>query len=201
MLHLSIRPQENAIIRNHMTNQQHGSEERYGRNTIQANDSFEITIVAEIDFFKILVNGQHFCTFNHRLSMHLAQYISIGGTGNIQYILVENDVNHGANNPLYPSLPTAPRFPIASVPHYPPAQNYPPMHQCPAPPPMPPPYPGWIYIWFFNYCFLFNLFLFLFLGLLYPSSPHYPIATPYRVFKQELLHKINNMKHHESQSY
>lgn len=144
MLHLSIRPQENAIIRNTLSNQQYGSEERYGGCPIQANESFEITIVAEAAFYKISVNGQHFCTFNHRLSMHLAQYISVSGTGNIQYILVENDVNPGGN-PIYPSLPTAPCFPIATVPpaHYPPTQHYPPMHQCPVPPPMPPPpYPG-----------------------------------------------------------
>lgn len=149
MLHLSIRPQENAIVRNHLANQQYGSEERYGGNPIQANESFEITIVCEAAFYKISLNGQHFCTFNHRLSMHLVQYISVSGTGNIQYILVENDVNHGAN-PIYPSLPTAPSFPIAPVP----PAHYPPMHQCPVPPPMPPPpYPGNFYIFKFNALF------------------------------------------------
>ena len=99
MLHLSIRPQHKLIARNHFFNKQYGCEERSGESPIEADESFELTIVAEADLYKVLVNGQNFCTFNHRLPMHLAQYIAVQGIGDIQYILVENDVNQEAKSP------------------------------------------------------------------------------------------------------
>ena len=109
MLHLSIRPQQQAIVRNHFFNKRFGSEELGGGFPVRVNESFEITIVAEAALYKVLVNGQNFCTFNHRLPMHLAQYIVVRGAGDIQYILVEdnvNNVNGIATIPIhYPVLP------------------------------------------------------------------------------------------------
>ena len=109
MFHLSIRPKENSIVRNHFFNKQYGCEELCGGCPVRPHESFEITIVAEADLYKVLVNGQNFCTFNHRLSMDLAKFIYIRGACNIQYILVEdnvNNVNGIATIPIhYPALP------------------------------------------------------------------------------------------------
>lgn len=109
MLHLSIRSQDNAIVRNHYHNKQWGNEERSGQNPIQANEPFEILILAEDISYKIAVNGIHFCQFNHRLPLNLAKFISIEGSCEIQYILIENDIkgnviSHQQIRPTAPSM-------------------------------------------------------------------------------------------------
>lgn len=123
LLHISVRPQENVIVRNHLKNQVWGAEERYGGNPIQAHQSFEFAITAEHSQYRIVLNGQHFCTFSHRLPLNLARYVSISGTCSIQYITIDQTG--------YVVVPP-------STPHYP-------VHQVPVPPAMPalpPPYPG-----------------------------------------------------------
>lgn len=52
-LHLSVRPTENAVVRNHMVHQQFGAEERYGGCPIHFSQSFEILILAELEQFKV----------------------------------------------------------------------------------------------------------------------------------------------------
>lgn len=52
-LHLSIRPSERIIVRNHMANRNWGAEERNGGCPIVAGQSFEILILAETDSFKV----------------------------------------------------------------------------------------------------------------------------------------------------
>ena len=141
MLHISVRAQENAIIRNTFKNQVWGAEERHGGSPIQAHQSFEIAITAEHSMFRISVNSQHFCTFSHRLPLNLARFISIDGTCTISYITIDQN---GAPS-MQPSYP-----PIHHHPTYPTAPSFPGHHHhpgvTPTPPPMPPmappPYPG-----------------------------------------------------------
>lgn len=52
-LHLSVRPSENAIIRNHMAHQVWGAEERFGGCPINYGQPFEILILAESEQFKV----------------------------------------------------------------------------------------------------------------------------------------------------
>lgn len=52
-LHLSVRPNEQAIVRNHMVHQVWGPEERYGGCPISYGQPFEILILAENDQFKV----------------------------------------------------------------------------------------------------------------------------------------------------
>jgi hypothetical protein len=142
MLHLSVRPQENVIIRNHLKNQVWGNEERHGGNMIQANQSFEIAITAEHSMYRISVNGQHYCTFSHRLPLNLARFVSISGTCTVSYITI--DQNGPIATPAYPPIHVHhPTFPVPpSAPGYPIHVHH---HHPPAPPPMPnapPPYPG-----------------------------------------------------------
>jgi len=133
MLHISIRPQENSIVRTHMANQIMGAEERHGGNPIQAHQSFEIAITPESSHYRIEINGQHFATFAHRLPMHQAKFVSIGGTCTISHITLDH-FGSAMPMPINPPIHVhvTPRYPIH--------------HHPPPPPPMPhappPPYPG-----------------------------------------------------------
>lgn len=139
MLHISVRPQENVIVRNHFKNQAWGSEERHGGCTIQPHQSFEIAVTAEHSMYRITVNGQYLCTFSHRLPLNLVRYVSISGTCTISHILI--DGIGPIATPAFPPLhhPVHPHFPVHHNPGFP-------NHHAPAPPPMPPsappPYPG-----------------------------------------------------------
>lgn len=131
MLHLSVRPQENVIVRNHMKDQVFGAEERHGGNPIQAHQSFEIAITAEHSQYRISVNGNHFCTFTHRLPLHLVKFVSISGTCTISHII--SDQSGGST--VYPPVHVHPMPPSYPIHHHPPAPP-------PMPPMAPPPYPG-----------------------------------------------------------
>lgn len=61
--HLSVRPNENAIVRNHMVHQTFGPEERYGGCPIHFGQPFEILILAEVEQFKVR-------TTNHNLFLN-----------------------------------------------------------------------------------------------------------------------------------
>lgn len=52
-LHMSIRPDENAIIRNSFENNQYGDEIRNGGCPIKYNSTFEILISVQEDKFKV----------------------------------------------------------------------------------------------------------------------------------------------------
>lgn len=106
MLHLSIRPSENVIVRNHWQNKSWGTEERNGDFPILTNETFEIIILAEEIQYKIAVNGKHFCLFDHRLPLHQGHFISISEGCSIESVLIERNVEQkGVDIPLghYPS--------------------------------------------------------------------------------------------------
>lgn len=113
------------IVRNHYQNFTWGPEERYGHSPIYFGQPFDILVLAEYSQYKIAVNGNHFCTFGHRIPLEKMSFVSISGHGAINYIGLEHE-NTGES-----SVPTAP--PISNLPNYP--QVYP---TPPAPPPMPP---------------------------------------------------------------
>lgn len=128
VLHLSIRPQENCIVRNHFSNQVWGNEERYGGMPIKWHESFEISITPEPNHFRLVVNGHHFCTFNYRLPITMAQFVSIDGGCSIQYINLD-DPSGISNQPPAPYV--AHPMPIV------PAPGYPQHHHHPGYPPAP----------------------------------------------------------------
>ncbi|XP_058832804.1 uncharacterized protein LOC131690797 isoform X2 [Topomyia yanbarensis] len=151
-LHLSIRPNEYAIVRNTLQNQVWGTEERHGGCPIHYGQQFDVLVLIEVNMYKIAINGNHFCTFNHRLPVHLAKYVSISGGCVIHSITCEMDTAGPA--PPYPgTVPVGPNPP----PYTPPMAPYP-VHGgnigfVPIPPPMPPPPP-------------------------YTPSPSYPVGGP-----------------------
>lgn len=52
-MHLSVRPNEHAIVRNTLVHQGWGAEERHGGCPIAYGQQFEILILAESDQFKV----------------------------------------------------------------------------------------------------------------------------------------------------
>jgi Galactoside-binding lectin len=101
IFHVSIRPNENAIVRNHFHNGNWGKEERNGSCT-RANESFELIITAERECYKLTINGSYLGSFKHRLPLHLVQFIHVSGKVSIDHILIEQDISQMNVNP-YPS--------------------------------------------------------------------------------------------------
>lgn len=106
---------------------------------INWQESFEISIAAEPTLFRIAINGTHFCNFNYRLSIGMAQFVSIDGGCTIQYInLDEPNLPYPNAPPAAPyhvaptTLPPYAPVPIVAAPGYPqhysgyPPQSYPP---------------------------------------------------------------------------
>lgn len=195
VLHLSIRPNEAVIVRNTLQNQVWGSEERWGGCPIAYGQQFDVLVLAEANQWKIAINGNHFCTFNHRLPVHTARYVSVSGSCVIHAITAEMDTvsgGSGAAAPPYPGTVPGGSHPPPYVPPYVPPHGGPTIGFAPVPPPMPPPppytptpgyppaggsghYPG---------------------GPPYPGYPHQPgyqAAVPYSVFQDELKMKLEKM--------
>jgi len=165
-LHLSVRPTEPVIVRNHCENQVWGTEERFGGCPIYPGQSFEILILAEYSAYKIAINGVHFCHFNHRFSMQRVSFISVESDITVTSITMSTDapsappipppmpvpiqpyppsitypgIGHG-HRPQYPHLPHHPGHGHHHRPQYP--QHLPGYIPGPPPPPYSPsPYPG-----------------------------------------------------------
>ncbi|KAL7025595.1 hypothetical protein ACKWTF_013555 [Chironomus riparius] len=113
VFHLAIRGDERAIVRNYFKDQAWGSEERYGGYPIHGTESFEIGITAEPNHFRININNHPFCTYSYRLSVDLAEFISVDGQCSIEYVTSDSAF------PTYPMHPT---------PAYPPVHAHPPIH-------------------------------------------------------------------------
>lgn len=96
MLHISIRPYENAIIRNHFEHGRWGHEERYGKYKVRHNETFEIHILADQEFYKIAYNCEHIGVFRHRFPLHLVNYIQVSGDVKVDHILYEQDFSTAA---------------------------------------------------------------------------------------------------------
>lgn len=84
--HISVRPQQGAVVRNTLENKNWGPEERYGGCPIVPGHPYEIEIVAGFHRFNVRVNGSHFCEYNHRIPMHRISYILISGDTTLQYV-------------------------------------------------------------------------------------------------------------------
>lgn len=157
-LHISIRPNEYAIVRNTIKNQVVGPEERHGGCPVRYGEPFDLLILAEGGQYKIAFNGVHFCTFAHRLPLHLGRYIAISGGCVIYSILSEHDQPGSSSyQPNMPSSyphsigfapPPPPMMPMAPPPPYTPLPTHPiggggGHYKDLYPPPPPPPMAGY----------------------------------------------------------
>lgn len=109
IFHLSIRPSENTIVRNHFHNGRWGPEERYGGNEIRSDEVFEIIILTDTFGYKVAVNGRHFQNFKHRLSPNLAQFVHISGNCVIEHIILEQNINSQQQIVTMPQVNTIPQ--------------------------------------------------------------------------------------------
>lgn len=134
MLHISMRPNENVIVRNHYQNGKWASEER-GGSSVRAHETFEILILAEQDAYKIAMNGHHITQFQHRLPLHLVQFIYIHGDAVVEYVLYEHDTNAKPHH-IGVSQNATPSAPIMPMPYTPMnVQVHNPRHPNQHPPP------------------------------------------------------------------
>lgn len=92
IFHMSIRPNENAIVRNTFHNGRWGPEERDGP-CVRENETFEIMISADREFFKLALNGQYLGNYRYRLPLHLIEYVKVSGMCSIDHILIEQDMS------------------------------------------------------------------------------------------------------------
>lgn len=102
-LHLSIRLNENIIVRNDRQRGAWGIEERFGGCPLERGQNFEILILAEHQRFKIALNGVHYCEFNYRMSLEKAVFVFVKGEVSIQSITIEGDT------------PSAPPMPMPAI--------------------------------------------------------------------------------------
>lgn len=66
-LHVSVRFDQYAVVRNSFINQNWGNEERGGIFPFQSAVNFDIVIRVNPGFFELTINGQYYGTFQHRV--------------------------------------------------------------------------------------------------------------------------------------
>lgn len=125
--HISIRPKDKVIVRNHFQNGNWAMEERYGECRVKKNDTFEIVILAEFQHYKIAVNGHHLGVFRHRLPLNMVQYINVSGEVTIDHILLEQDSRSAQDQAIISQVTSTPYVPINHPMHLQ-------IHQQPPPP-------------------------------------------------------------------
>lgn len=91
-LQVSIRYNEQAIVRNAMVNNVWGKEEREGSFPLEKNQVFDLTIINEEFSFQIFVNGKRFASFAHRGSPTDIKTLEIDGDVDIQTVTLNDAV-------------------------------------------------------------------------------------------------------------
>ena len=89
IFHVSVRPNDKVIVRNHYQNGAWATEERSGPCPVRKNETFEIILHAEHQHYIIAVNGHHLGVFHHRLPLHLVRYVNVSGEVTLDHILLE----------------------------------------------------------------------------------------------------------------
>ena len=144
IFHVSIRPNDKVIVRNHYQNGSWAMEERYGPCRVKKNETFEIVLLAEHQHYKIAVNGHHLGVFRHRLPLHLVRYVNVSGEVTLDHILLEQDQASSQNQMIVSQVVSTPAFqqtPIYPMmtPNYPIRPANPTVHVHVQPPVYPPP--------------------------------------------------------------
>lgn len=84
--HISVRPLEYAIVRNSFQYYNWCNEERFGSCPIVRGQPYEMEIHVEYDRFNVRINGNHFCSFQHRIPIQRISHIRIAGDTNLYYV-------------------------------------------------------------------------------------------------------------------
>jgi len=83
-LHFNPRFDESRIVRNSYLNRDWGHEESNGGwPNLQSGYPFEIIILATMNEYRVAINGQHYCTYAHRVGMDRVNHLNIGKPGEV----------------------------------------------------------------------------------------------------------------------
>ncbi|XP_022819070.1 galectin-9-like isoform X2 [Spodoptera litura] len=76
--HFNPRFTNGYIVRNHYISGLWGNEETSGGLPLTRGSSFEIVFVCHYNRFKVMLNGEHFTDFIHRVPYHRITHITVG---------------------------------------------------------------------------------------------------------------------------
>ncbi|CAH1641944.1 unnamed protein product [Spodoptera littoralis] len=76
--HFNPRFTDSFIVRNHYISGVWGNEETSGGLPLTRGSPFEIVFVCHYDRFKVMLNGEHFTDFIHRVPFHRITHIDVG---------------------------------------------------------------------------------------------------------------------------
>ncbi|KAL5008804.1 hypothetical protein ScPMuIL_014385 [Solemya velum] len=119
-LHFNARFNEFRVIRNSLEYGNWGSEECHGSFPFKMGVLFEVVIDVNYQYYKISVDGRHFCDFRHRIPIQRVNTVTVEKGIQINFVRYDGfpgGVPAGAAyNP--PSVPIS-YFPAGGVPRYP----------------------------------------------------------------------------------
>lgn len=102
-LHLSIRFDQNCVVRNHQEYGQWGREERLGVFPFSIGRDFTMMIAVERNNYRIAVNNQHCWDFRHRLPFERVKSLAMDGRVDVHEV---DFIDRG--NPYLPTYPSTP---------------------------------------------------------------------------------------------
>ncbi|CAH1641933.1 unnamed protein product [Spodoptera littoralis] len=76
--HFNPRFTDGHIVRNHYISGSWGNEETSGGLPLRRGHRFEIVFVCHYDRFKVMLNGEHFTDFIHRVPFHRITHFTVG---------------------------------------------------------------------------------------------------------------------------
>lgn len=142
--HFNPRFDEQDIVLNSKINGNWGSETRDGRAPCRKGYDFELQITVEEHSYRLTVNGQHFCNYDHRIPFREVGLLWIDGRVQIKKIEFKQlgggeSHHHGGHHDRagYPQVPQV--YPVGQA--YPPVQAIPfaaPVYMATQPPTYPP---------------------------------------------------------------
>ncbi|RZF43095.1 hypothetical protein LSTR_LSTR001273 [Laodelphax striatellus] len=129
-LHIGVDFLRNCIVRNNIQKMNWGPEETDGGFPFVRGSLFDIAICCEAMHYRILVSGQHFCTFEHRMVFHRVSHLAVDGEISLTSIDYMSSVQCP---PPYPGpLPPYPTSPLSPFSPHP--TSYPMTNQVTSPP-------------------------------------------------------------------
>ncbi|XP_053676547.1 32 kDa beta-galactoside-binding lectin lec-3-like [Anopheles nili] len=86
-LHISLRPRDGRIVRNTYAEQCWQDEERSGGCPIGIDDPFTLEIRVKDTHYSVYINDIKYCTFTHRMSFEMVNFIHLGTGAVIDSVL------------------------------------------------------------------------------------------------------------------
>ncbi|XP_052283844.1 galectin-9-like [Dreissena polymorpha] len=109
---------EHQVVRNSLQSGSWGVEERHGSFPFQG-ENVDVSIVVHAGYYSVMVNGRHFCDYNHRIPLPRVSHISVEQGIRIREIVFETSTGYPHPAPGYPGIPTGSSGPVGSILHPP----------------------------------------------------------------------------------